>query len=59
MQCTALVIDDEPLARKRMVSLLEPFSSEIEILGEAGSGAQGTSSGHHRGAHHAVAARYQ
>ena len=40
MQCTALVIDDEPLARKRMVSLLEPFSSEIEILGEAGSGAQ-------------------
>jgi len=40
MLCTALVIDDEPLARKRMVSLLEPFSSEIEILGEAGSGAQ-------------------
>ena len=40
MQCTALVIDDEPLARKRMVSLLEPYSSEIEILGEAGSGAQ-------------------
>lgn len=40
MQCTALVIDDEPLARKRMVSLLEQFSSEIEILGEAGSGAQ-------------------
>ncbi len=40
MQCSALVIDDEPLARKRMVSLLEPYSSEIEILGEAGSGAQ-------------------
>lgn len=40
MQCTALIIDDEPLARKRMISLLEPFSSEIEILGEAGSGAQ-------------------
>ena len=40
MQCTALVIDDEPLARRRMISLLEPFSSEIEILGEAGSGAQ-------------------
>ena len=40
MQCTALVIDDEPLARKRMISLLEPYSSEIEILGEAGSGAQ-------------------
>jgi len=40
MQCTALVIDDEPLARKRMISLLEPYASEIEILGEAGSGAQ-------------------
>jgi two-component system LytT family response regulator len=40
MQCTALVIDDEPLARKRMISLLEPYSSEIEILGEAGSGTQ-------------------
>ena len=40
MQCTALVIDDEPLARKRMISLLEPYSSEIEILGEAGSGAK-------------------
>ncbi|WP_295038138.1 LytTR family DNA-binding domain-containing protein [uncultured Fibrobacter sp.] len=40
MQCTALVIDDEPLARKRMMQLLEPFSSEIEILGETGSGAQ-------------------
>ena len=40
MQCTALVIDDEQLARKRMISLLEPYSSEIEILGEAGSGAQ-------------------
>ena len=40
MQCTALVIDNEPLARKRMISLLEPYSSEIEILGEAGSGAQ-------------------
>ena len=40
MQCTALVIDDEPLARKRMMQLLEPFSSEIEILDEAGSGAQ-------------------
>ena len=40
MLCTALVIDDEPLARKRMISLLEPYSSEIEILGEAGSGTQ-------------------
>lgn len=43
MQCTALVIDDEPLARKRMISLLEEYSSEIEILGEAESGAQAIS----------------
>jgi len=40
MQCTALVIDDEPLARKRMIALLEEFSPEIEILGEAENGAQ-------------------
>lgn len=40
MQCSALIIDDEPLARKRLRTLLEPFSGEIEILGEAGSGAQ-------------------
>ena len=40
MQCSALVIDDEPLARKRMMQLLEPFDSEIEVLGEAASGAQ-------------------
>ena len=37
---TALIADDEPLARVRMRSLLEAYSSEIEILGEAGSGAQ-------------------
>lgn len=43
MQCTALVIDDEPLARKRMIALLEGYSSEIEILGEAESGAQAVS----------------
>ncbi|WP_298769733.1 LytTR family DNA-binding domain-containing protein [uncultured Fibrobacter sp.] len=40
MQCTALVVDDEPLARKRMLSLLEPYASEIDIVGEAGSGTQ-------------------
>ena len=39
MRCTALIVDDEPLARVRMRSLLEPFSSEIEIIGEAASGA--------------------
>jgi len=40
MLCTALVVDDEPLARKRMIALLEEFCSEIEILGEAENGAQ-------------------
>lgn len=40
MLCTALVIDDEPLARKRMIALLGDYSSEIEILGEAENGAQ-------------------
>ena len=37
---TALIADDEPLARMRMRSLLDAYSSEIEILGEASSGAQ-------------------
>ncbi len=37
---TVLIADDEPLARVRMRSLLEAYSGEIEILGEAGSGAQ-------------------
>lgn len=36
---SVLIVDDEPLARKRMRALLEDFSSEIEIVGEAGSGA--------------------
>ena len=40
MQCTALIVDDEPLARVRMRSLLAPYSSEIEIVGEAASGAE-------------------
>ncbi|MCQ2089132.1 MAG: LytTR family DNA-binding domain-containing protein [Fibrobacter sp.] len=39
MSFSVLIVDDEPLARKRMRVLLEEFSSEIEILGEAGSGA--------------------
>ena len=37
---TALIADDEPLARVRMRSLLEAYSGEIEILGEASSGTQ-------------------
>ena len=37
---TVLIADDEPLARVRMRSLLEAYSGELEILGEAGSGAQ-------------------
>ena len=40
MQCTALIVDDEPLARVRMRSLLAPYSSEIEIVGEAASGTE-------------------
>lgn len=40
MQCKALVIDDEPLARMRLKSLLEPYASELEVIGEAGSGTQ-------------------
>ena len=40
MQCTALIVDDEPLARARMRSLLAPYSSESEIAGEAASGAE-------------------
>lgn len=39
MSFSVLIVDDEPLARKRMRILLEEFSSEVEILGEAGSGA--------------------
>ena len=40
MQCKALSVDDEPLARMRMRSLLEPYASEIVIAGEASSGAE-------------------
>lgn len=40
MQCKVLVVDDEPLARMRLKSLLEPYASELEIVGDAGSGAQ-------------------
>ena len=39
MQFSVLIVDDEPLARMRMRSLLEGYSDQIEILGEASSGA--------------------
>ncbi|MCF0215021.1 MAG: response regulator transcription factor [Fibrobacteraceae bacterium] len=38
MQCRTLIVDDEPLARMRMRSMLEPYASEFEVVGEAGSG---------------------
>ncbi|MCQ2054736.1 MAG: LytTR family DNA-binding domain-containing protein [Fibrobacter sp.] len=40
MQCKVLVVDDEPLARMRLKTLLEPFASELEVVGEASSGTQ-------------------
>ena len=40
MQCKALVVDDEPLARVRLKALLEPYASELEVVGEASSGEQ-------------------
>lgn len=43
MHCTALIVDDEPLARMRMRSLLEPYADELEIVGEASSGAMAVS----------------
>lgn len=38
MQCKVLIVDDEPLARVRMKSLLEQYAKELEIVGEATSG---------------------
>lgn len=40
MLCKTLIVDDEPLARMRIRSLLEPYASELEVVGEASSGAQ-------------------
>lgn len=34
----ALVIDDEPAARRLMKSLLEDYSDSVEVIGEAGTG---------------------
>lgn len=38
MSYKALIVDDEPLARMRLRSLLEQYSSEAEIVDEASSG---------------------
>ena len=43
MQARTLIIDDEPLARMRMRTLLEKYSDDLEIVDEAGSGAQAVS----------------
>ena len=39
MKARTLIVDDEPLARVRMRSLLEKYSEDLEIIDEAGSGA--------------------
>lgn len=43
MQARTLIVDDEPLARMCMRSLLEKYSEDLEIIDEAGSGAQAIS----------------
>ena len=40
MQARTLIVDDEPLARMRMRSLLEKYPEDLEIVEEAGSGVQ-------------------
>lgn len=40
MSYRALIVDDEPLARMRLRSLLEPYASEINVVDEAASGEQ-------------------
>lgn len=37
MKVKTLIVDDEPLARMRMQSMLAKFDDDIEIVGEAGS----------------------
>jgi len=37
MKLRAIVVDDEDLARKNLVMLLEEYCSEIEVIGEAGN----------------------
>ena len=43
MQARTLIIDDEPLARMRLRSLLEKYSDDLEIVDEAASGNQAIS----------------
>jgi len=43
MKARTMIVDDEPLARVRMRSLLEKYSEDLEIIDEAGSGAQAIS----------------
>jgi len=37
----AIVIDDEALARKRLLKLLSPYTEVIEVIGEAANGEEG------------------
>lgn len=39
MSFSVMIVDDEPLARKRIRALLEANFPDVEIIGEAGSGA--------------------
>lgn len=43
MKARTMIVDDEPLARVRMRSLLEKYSEDLEIIDEAGSGTQAIS----------------
>ena len=43
MQARTLIIDDEPLARMRLRSLLEKYTDDLEIVDEAASGNQAIS----------------
>lgn len=38
-----VIVDDEPLARKRLKKLLEKYGQQIEIVGEAANGKEGMS----------------
>ena len=43
MQARTLIIDDEPLARMRLRSLLEKYSDDLDVVDEAASGNQAIS----------------
>lgn len=43
MQFKTLIVDDEPLARMRMKTLLEPYSDLVSIIGEASTGSEAVS----------------